>query len=208
MSRIYVMNHVTLDGVMQAPGRPDEDTRDNFAFGGWSSAGMDEVLMGATYARASEAGGLRLLLGRRSYEGMLGYWNAPDSLQRPGAQSFREGLNAAPKYVASTALHEPLPWPNSTLLNRDVAEAVLALKREPGTDLCVMGSGELIQVLLRHGLIDEFTLFIHPRVLGSGRRLFPSGTAPSSFHLVESRANSKGVMIARYQLAASQAGSR
>jgi dihydrofolate reductase len=193
LSSIYVINHTTLDGVMQSPGRPEEDTRDGFAEGGWSPAGVDDVLMTATNSRVAQAGGLRLLLGRRSYEGMLGYWNTQDS-------PFKDGLNNAAKYIVSTTLKDPLPWPNSTLLTGDAAESVASLKRESEGDICIMGSGELIQFLLRHQLIDEFLLFVHPRVLGTGRRIFPPGGAPASFHLLEARPTTKGVIIARYRL--------
>jgi dihydrofolate reductase len=118
MSKVLVINHVTLDGVMQAPGRPEEDTRDGFTHGGWAGANAGEQVVAATYARVNEGGGLQLLLGRRSYEGMLGYWNTQES-------PFKDGLNNAPKYVASRTLREPLPWPNSTLLRGDVANTVL-----------------------------------------------------------------------------------
>ncbi|MGH9094992.1 MAG: dihydrofolate reductase family protein, partial [Acidimicrobiales bacterium] len=186
MSSIYVINHITLDGVMQSPGRPGEDTRDGFTDGGWSTAGIDDVLMTATNSRVAQAGGLRLLLGRRSYEGMLGYWNTQDS-------PFKDGLNAAAKYVVSTSLKSPLPWPNSTLLTGDVADSVASLKRESRGDLCIMGSGVLIQSLLLYRLIDEFLLFIHPRTLGTGRRIFPPGGSPGSFRLLEARPTTTGV---------------
>jgi dihydrofolate reductase len=191
---IVVINHVTLDGVMQGPGRAEEDTRDGFAAGGWSVAGVDEVLMAATYARVAQGGGMRLLLGRRSYEGMLGYWNTQDS-------PFKDGLNNAPKYVASTTMREPLPWPNSTLLADSLPEKVAALKKESEGDLFIMGSGELIQTLLGHQLIDELMLFLHPLVLGTGRRIFPQGSAPASMRLLDSQPTSKGVIIARYRVA-------
>src|SRR5207244_5377203 len=145
MTKVVVINHLTLDGVMQAPGRPEEDTRDGFAHGGWSKPNVDDQLLAATYDRVAEGGGLRLLLGRRSYEGMLGYWNTQES-------PFKDGLNNAPKYVASKTLREPLSWPNSTLLAGDVAAAVAELKREPTGDLFMMGSGELIRTLMRHNL--------------------------------------------------------
>ena len=192
MSEVVVINHVTLDGVMQGPGRPDEDTRDGFADGGWSAPTVDGAMQDAVYSRVAEAGGLRLLLGRRSYEGMLGYWNTQDS-------PFKDGLNNAPKYVASTTLREPLPWPNSTLLRGDAADAVAALKRKPDNDLVVMGSGELIQTLMRHDLVDEYMLLVHPRVLGSGRRLFPAGGAPAPLHLVSSRTSTTGALITAYR---------
>ena len=196
MSRIVVINHVTLDGVMQGPGRPEEDTRDNFAHGGWSIANVNDQLLAATNARVAEAGGLRLLLGRRSYEDMLGYWNTQDS-------PFKDGLNNAPKYVASRTLREPLPWPNSTLLSGDVANAVTELKHELSGDLTVMGSGELIQTLMRHDLIDEYMLFIHPIVLGAGRRLFGDGSPTASLSLIESTTTTTGVLIARYEATSS-----
>jgi dihydrofolate reductase len=192
MSRVVVINHLTLDGVMQAPGRPDEDTRDGFVHGGWSAPNVDDQLLAATYARVAEGGGLRLLLGRRSYEDMLSYWSTQDS-------PFKDGVNNAPKYVASRTLREPLPWPNSTLLDGDVPEAVAQLKRELTGDLHVMGSGELIQTLMRHDLIDEYLLFIHPLVLGSGRRMFTDGSPPASLRFIDTATTMRGVIIATYQ---------
>ena len=190
MSKVVVINHVTLDGVMQAPGRPEEDTRDGFRYGGWSAPNVDDVMMAALGARMSE--GNRLLLGRRSYEDMLGYWNTQDS-------PFKGALNNADKYVASRTLREPLPWPHSMLLDGDAAGAVAQLKEKPGKDLHVMGSGELIQTLMRHDLIDEYLLMIHPLVLGTGRRLFPDGGPTAHLRLVDSTATTTGVLIATYQ---------
>jgi len=192
MSKVVVINHVTLDGVMQAPGRPEEDTRDGFRYGGWSAPNVDDVMMEALGARMGE--GNRLLLGRRSYEDILGYWNTQDS-------PFKGALNNADKYVASRTLREPLPWPNSTLLDGHVADAVAQLKEKPGKDLHVMGSGELIRTLMRHDLIDEYLLMIHPLVLGTGRRLFANGGPPAHLRLVDSRATTTGVLIATYQAA-------
>lgn len=192
MPRIYVLNHVTLDGVVQGPGRKEEDTRDGFDLGGWATERVDDVLMGATFSRVSAAGGLRLLLGRRSYEGMLGYWNTQDS-------PFKAGLNDAQKFIVSNTLHDPLPWPNSTLLAGNAVESVTALKRAPGGDLCIMGSGQLVQALLHAQLIDELLLFIHPIVLGRGRHMFADGSVPASLELSECRANTKGVIIANYR---------
>jgi dihydrofolate reductase len=190
MSRVVVINHLTLDGVMQAPGRREEDTRGGFGHGGWAGPSVDEVVNAAMGARMPRSGGL--LLGRRSYEDMLGYWNTQDS-------PFKDILNSAPKYVASRTLREPLPWPNSTLLSGDVAEAVAQLRQQPGKDLNVMGSRELIQTLMRHGLIDEYLLLIYPLVLGSGRRLFADGGPPASLRLIDSTASTTGVLIATYQ---------
>src|ERR687898_1558666 len=165
--RITVINHLTLDGVMQAPGRADEDTRDGLDHGGWASAAID-----APDPRIGEAMGARmaqsdgLLLGRRTYEDLLASWNAQGG-------PFKDALNNAPKYIASTTLAEPLPWPNSTLLGDDVVADVRELKARPGRELHIMGSGQLIHTLMQHRLVDEFLLLIHPIVLGRGRRLFP-----------------------------------
>ena len=189
MSKVVVINHVTLDGVMQGPGRPEEDPRDGFADGGWSAANVDETMLRAVGARMGK--GNRLLLGRRSYDGMLGYWNTQDS-------PFADALNQAEKHVASRTLSAPLPWPNSTLLEGDVADAVARLKRAPGADLHVMGSGELIQTLVAHDLIDEYLLMIHPLVLGAGRRLFADGGAAARLRLVSCTATTTGVLLATY----------
>jgi dihydrofolate reductase len=190
MGRVVVINHLTLDGVMQAPGRPDEDTRGGFTHGGWSVPNVDNVMMDVVLGTRTPASG-GLLLGRRSYEDMLGYWNTQDS-------PFKDMLNNAPKYVASRTLREPLPWPNSTLLQGDVAAAV-ALKRRSEVDLTVMGSGELIQTLMRHNLIDEYLLLIHPLVLGTGRRLFTDGGPSASLRLVDGKTSTTGVLIATYE---------
>jgi dihydrofolate reductase len=192
MPRIVVINHLTLDGVMQAPGRPDEDRRDGFEHGGWASSRMseDEVIGAAMGARMASSSGL--LFGRRTYEDLLSYWNTQDS-------PFKGALNDAPKYIASRTLSDPLPWPNSTLLRGDVGEAVAALKQEPGDELQVMGSGELIQTLMRHNLIDEFMLLLHPLVLGSGRRLFSETGARAALRLMTAQASPSGVVIGTYQ---------
>ncbi|HEX6508675.1 MAG TPA: dihydrofolate reductase family protein [Chloroflexota bacterium] len=193
MSRVVVMNQVTIDGVMQAPGRADEDTQGGFTHGGWGSA-ADEAIGKAMGERMAAGGGLRgWLFGRRTYEGLLSYWNQqPDS-------PFGPALNNTPKYVASTTLREPLPWPNSTLLQGDIADAVAELKVQSGGVLGIMGSGRLIQALLPHNLIDEFLLMIHPLVLGSGRRLFPDGSPLIPLRLVDSTTSPTGVVIATYQ---------
>jgi dihydrofolate reductase len=192
MGRVVVMNHVTLDGVMQAPGRPDEDRRDGFEHGGWSIPNNDDVIGAALGERMADSGGL--LLGRRTYEDLLSYWNTQES-------PFKDALNMARKYVASRTLSEPLPWPNTTLLDGDVADAVAKLKNEPGKDLQIMGSGALIQSLMPRGLIDEYLLMIHPLVLGSGRRLFAGGTLATNLRLVDTKTAATGVVIATYQLA-------
>jgi dihydrofolate reductase len=189
LSRVVVLNSVTVDGVMQAPGRPDEDTRGGFEHGGWAIPFADDVAMQAMGAHISAQRGF--LFGRRSYEDILGHWNSvPDS-------PFAESLNNAPKFVASAST-ESLRWPNSTRLTGDVPNAVAKLKKEPGGDLNIMGSGVLIRSLLPHGLIDELMLMISPVVLGSGRRLFED--APRTpLRLVDNRITTTGVVIATYQ---------
>jgi dihydrofolate reductase len=188
--RTVVINHVTLDGVMQGPGRPEEDTRDGFTLGGWAEPNTDEVLNQAWGARLSASSGF--LFGRRTYEDVLGHWNAQGG-------PFRDALNDAQKYVVSMTLREPLPWPNSTLLSDDVAERVAELRAVPGADLHIMGSGELIQSLGRLNLVDEYVLSIHPLVLGSGRRLFSDGFPLSTLRLVDVTPSSTGVLIATYR---------
>jgi dihydrofolate reductase len=195
MGRIVVMNHVTLDGVMQGPGRPEEDTRGGFTQGGWGhrSTMPGDAAGKAMGERMAAGGGLAgWLFGRRTYEGLLSYWNQqPDS-------PFGPMLNNAPKYVASTTLKEPLLWPNSTLLYGDIADAVGALKAQSAGVLAIMGSGQLIGSLMAADLIDEYLLMIHPLVLGSGRRLF-SENVPASLRLIDSVATATGLVIASYE---------
>jgi dihydrofolate reductase len=190
MSRVVVVNHLTLDGVMQAPGRPDEDRRGGFEHGGWSPPYGDEV-MGSFMGERMGKGGA-LLLGRRTYEDFASFW--PHQKDNP----YTAVLNDARKYVASRTLSEPLAWSNSTLLKGDAAEAVARLK-ESGEDLAVLGSGALVQALMRRDLIDEFVLTIHPLVLGTGRRLFADGGAFAALKLVESVTTTTGVVIAVYE---------
>jgi dihydrofolate reductase len=191
MRRITVFNSLTLDGVMQAPGRADEDSRGGFAHGGWAAPYSDEVM--GRVAAEGMAGPGALLLGRRTYEDFHGFW--PNQTDNP----FTEVLDNTRKYVASTTLREPLPWRNSTLLEGDAAEAVARLKEQPGEDLTVLGSGELVQSLRRRDLVDRYVLLIHPLVLGSGRRLFPDGGPASTLRLVDSVPTTTGVIIATYQ---------
>jgi dihydrofolate reductase len=190
LSKLVVNNNLTLDGVMQAPGRPDEDPRGGFEHGGWALPYNDEVMGRVMGERMAQSGAL--LLGRRTYEDFAGFW--PNQKDNP----FTEVLDKARKYVASTTLEEPLPWSNSTLLEGDTAEAVAKLKQEPGKDIVVLGSGELVQSLRRHKLVDEYVLLIHPLVLGSGRRLFPEGSSSAALRLVDSVATTTGVVIATY----------
>lgn len=192
MAKIVVLNHLTLDGVMQAPGRPDEDTRGGFAQGGWALPRGDSA--GAALGGVGQVGGM--LFGRRTYADFFAVW--PGQTGNP----FTEVLNATQKYVASRTLNEPLPWVNSTLLTGDLVSAVSALKRTLDMDLLVMGSGELIQSLMRHGLVDTFVLMIHPIVLGAGRRLFAEGGPAAALQLVETKTTTTGVVISTYTPAA------
>ena len=192
MSKIVVFESLTLDGVMQAPGRPDEDRRGGFEHGGWA---MPYATMEAAEESMAYTGAL--LLGRRTYEDFYSVW--PNRTDNP----FTEVLNNTQKFVASTTLHEPLPWSNSTLLKGDPAEAVARLKRQPGKDIVVLGSGELLQSLMRSNLIDVYVLQIHPLVLGSGRRLFNDSGTCAALRLVDSKTTSTGVVIATYEPAVS-----
>ncbi|HWH11729.1 MAG TPA: dihydrofolate reductase family protein [Solirubrobacteraceae bacterium] len=189
--RVVVINHVTLDGVMQSPGRADEDTRGGFSQGGWAIPGGDEVMGQALGARIGRPDG-GLLLGRRSYEDMLSSWNAQGG-------PFKDALNSAPKYVASTSSATHLDWPNSTLVHGDIPGAVADLKGESSGDLVIMGSGQLIRSLLPHGLIDEFLLIIHPLVLGSGRRLFEHDDVEVKLRLLSSTPTTTGVILVTYE---------
>lgn len=193
MSRIVVTNSITLDGVMQAPARPDEDIRGGFPFGGWALPYNDAVMAATMGQRAS--GGGSLLLGRRTYEDLASVWP-----HMPEDNPFTRLINSRRKYVASTTLGAPLAWNNSVLLEGNIPEAVAALKAQPDNDLGILGSGELVQSLLRAGLIDEFVLLIHPLVLGQGLRLFPDGAAPANLRLVDSVTTTTGVMIATYEV--------
>lgn len=195
MSELVAVESVTLDGVMQAPGRPDEDVRDGFEHGGWAVPFGDEVMGAEMGKRMARSGSL--LLGRRTYQDLAGYW--PHQTDNP----YTELLNKRQKYVASRTLSEPLPWQNSTLLEGDVVDAVAGLKADG--NIGVLGSGELLRTLMRHGLVDEYLLLIHPLVLGSGRRLFADG-ATAALHLVDSVTTTTGVVIATYRAAATSDG--
>ena len=191
MRKVSVTISLSLDGVMQAPGRPDEDTRGGFQRGGWALRYNDPVMGRVMGEGMAQTGAL--LLGRRTYEDFAGYW--PHQKDNP----FTEVLDNIRKYVASRTLTEPLPWKNSTLLQGDAADAVATLKKEPGPDIAVLGSGELIQSLRSRNLIDAYVLLIHPLVLGSGRRLFPDGGPSSELRLASSVTTTTGVVIATYQ---------
>lgn len=191
MSRIVIFESVTLDGVMQAPGRPDEDRRGGFAYGGWAVPYADPDM--GRVAAESMATTEALLFGRHTYEDFYSVW--PNQTDNP----FTEVLNNTQKYVASTTLAEPLPWQNSALLQGDAADAVARLREQPGKNIVILGSGEMVRSLMPHGLIDEYMLLIHPLVLGSGQRLFPDGGAFTALQLVDARPTSTGVVIATYR---------
>lgn len=190
MRKITVFNNITLDGVIQSPAGPDEDPRGGFTKGGWAAPYQ-------AMQYASPGGPPKpspLLFGRWTYENFYSFW--PHQTDSP----FSEILNKAPKYVASTTLREPLPWQNSTLLKGDLAQAVAELKSSPGDDILIMGSGVLIQSLMRHNLIDRYVLLIHPIILGSGRKLFPEGDMQTAtLNLVDSKTTPNGVIIATYE---------
>ena len=191
MSRITAFIHLTLDGVMQAPARPDEDRRDGFEHGGWAMPYNDADQAKAVGESMGTTGAL--LLGRRTYEDFYQVW--PNRADNP----FTPVLNNTLKYVASRSLKEPLPWMNSKLLGGSAEESVAKLRQQAGKDIVILGSGVLVQSLLHANLIDELMLTIHPIVLGSGRRLFPQGGTPATLRLVDSKSTSKGVIIATYQ---------
>jgi dihydrofolate reductase len=191
VGELTVVESITLDCVMQAPARPDEDTRGGFEHGGWALPYADDVMGRAMGERMGGRGAI--LLGRLTYEDLFEVW--PKRKDNP----YTEALNRTQKYVVSSSLTEPLPWENSALLEGDPAGAVAELKRE-AEHLTVIGSGELVRSLLGAGLIDEYVLLIHPLVLGSGRRLFPDGVF-ASLRLVESVVTTTGVVIGTYRCA-------
>ena len=191
MPKIVVSQFLTLDGVMQAPGDPDEDRRDGFDQGGWQLAYFDEVFGSFVMEGFATTGGL--LLGRRTYEIF-----ARHMPKQPADDPVAGPMNEWRKYVVSSSLAEPLDWQNSTLIKGDVPSEVAKVKEGAGKDIQVMGSGELVQALIRHDLVDEYRLMIHPLVLGAGRRLFRDETPLRSFRLIDSRSSGKGVLLLRY----------
>jgi dihydrofolate reductase len=192
MSRVVVTNFLTLDGVMQAPAGPDEDRRDGFEHGGWGPPYADSVLGSEMGKRMAKGGAL--LFGRRTYEQMFSFWP-----HQPDDNPYAAVINSRQKYVASRTLKAPLEWKNATLLEGDAADAVAKLKEQPGQDLGALGSGELVQSLMRRNFIDEYVLLIHPLVLGAGRRMFPDGGAPATLRLVDTATTTTGVIIATYE---------
>jgi dihydrofolate reductase len=189
MRRLVVNTFLTLDGVMQAPGGPDEDRDGGFAYGGWSAPLWDDMMgqvMGQSMNKPFD-----LVLGRRTYDIFAAYW---PNAKEDGA----EALNSATKHVASRG-RPALRWQKSMLIDGDVAEGVAALKQEDGPELQVHGSADLLQTLLRHNLVDQFRLMTFPVLVGSGKRLFADGTEPASLRVVDSKVNSKGVVMSTYE---------
>ncbi|MGZ5497636.1 MAG: dihydrofolate reductase family protein, partial [Candidatus Aminicenantales bacterium] len=181
------LSFVTLDGVMQAPGGPDEDRSDGFAYGGWTVPYFDEYLgqvMAEQMGRPFD-----LLLGRKTYEIFAAYW--------PHHEAEGPGINRATKYVVTKSL-ETTNWDRSVLVKGDVVKEILKLKEQHGPELQVHGSGDLIQTLLKHDLVDELWLKTFPVILGRGKRLFAEGAIPASFQLLESRISPGGVITANY----------
>jgi dihydrofolate reductase len=190
MRKVIVLEFVTLDGVIQAGGGPEEDTSGGFAYGGWQAPYSDDVI-GAVMDKQMNMP-FDLLLGRKTFEIWASYW--------PHHADIWPGVNPATKYVASKTMtsHE---WQPSVFLGGDIAEKVSNLKQQPGPDLHVYGSANLVQTLMRHDLVDEFWLKIYPLTLGSGKRLFAGGTIPAAFKVTDSQVSPTGIIIVNYERA-------
>ena len=189
MRKIIVTEFVTLDGVVQAPGGPEEDTSGGFKYGGWTVPYFDDFL-GNVMGKQMSLERSELLLGRKTFGIFAGYW--------PHHAADWPGINEVRKYVASHDSTLKLDWENSMLLAGNVAEEVKKLKSEDGPDLHVWGSCNLLQTLLKHDLVDELWLKIFPITLGTGKRLFGEGTMPAAFRLVDSKVSPKGVIVANF----------
>jgi dihydrofolate reductase len=196
MRKLIVQEWMAFDGVIQAPGDPDEDRSGGFEHGGWHLRYFDEPSMNWVVSNLNAAGGF--VLGRKTYEGFARHWPNASEEEQPVAQP----LNEKPKYVVSTTLSEPLEWNNSTLLNGDLAHAIRALKGQKGDDLLLIGSATLAQSLIELDLIDEFRLMIDPLLVGGGKRLFPEDGTLRPLELVESEVVSTGATLATYAPAA------
>jgi dihydrofolate reductase len=190
MRKLIVSTFLTLDGVMQAPGGPEEDDSGGFAHGGWSVNYWDEQM--GQFMGESMSPPFDLVLGRKTYDIFAAYW--PHASDEAGAKP----LNDATKHVASRS-RPTLEWSNSVLIEGDAVEAIAGLKEGEGPELQVHGSGNLIQTLLRHNLVDQYRLLVFPLVIGAGKRLFSDGTIPSGLKLVDSRVSSTGVVMGTYE---------
>ena len=188
MRKIIVLEHITLDGVIQAPGGPDEDTSGGFAYGGWIAPISDAIL--GTALRRQMNLPFDLLLGRKTFEIWAPYW--------PQNGDIWPGVNAATKYVASNTMTSG-EWQPSVFLNGDIGEKVAKIKQKEGPDLHVWGSGDLVQTLIKHDLVDTFWLMIYPLTLGVGKRLFATGTIPTAFKVTESKVTPNGVILVNYE---------
>jgi dihydrofolate reductase len=193
MRKVIVDEWMSLDGVVQAPGAPDEDPTGGFQHGGWHLPYFEDVSQKRVVENLAAAGGF--LFGRRTYEILGAYWPNASSEEE---QVVAEPLNTKPKYVASTTLSEPLEWQNSTLLRGNVAEAVAALKQEDGGTLVVLGSTGLVRTLIEHDLVDEFRFMIDPLVMGGGKRIFRDDGVLRRLRLVESQVTATGAILVTY----------
>lgn len=191
MRKLVVIEFLSLDGVMQAPGAPDEDTEGGFRHGGWSMQYFDDVA-GAAAAEGMAATDAHLF-GRKTYEIMAAHWP-----KQPKDDPFAQHLNSTAKYVASRTL-QSVEWENSTLIKGDVAEEVAKLKEQPGKNIAVLGSGELVQTLIENDLVDEYLLTVSPIVLGSGKRLFRDSDQTRSLGLIDSKTTSTGNLMLTYR---------
>ncbi len=190
MRKVIVLEHISFDGVIQAPGGPDEDTSGGFEYGGWTAPFSDEIL--GTALRRQMNLPFDLLLGRKTFEIWEPFW--------PQHGDVWPGVNTATKYVASNTMTSS-KWQPSVFLNGDIVEKVAKIKQQEGPDLNVWGSGSLLQTLIKHDLVDMFWLMVYPITLGAGKRLFADGTVPSAFTLSECTVTPSGVIIASYQRA-------
>jgi len=189
--KLIVNNSVTLDGVMQAPARADEDRRGGFSRGGWAAPYFDDVM--AQAAAEGMTGGGAMLFGRRTYEDFAKVWPT-----MPADNPFTRFLNEVPKHVASRSLRDPLEWNNATVLYGDATRSVARLKLDAKADIVILGSGELIRSLMPHHLIDEYRLLIHPLVLGEGLRMFSDSASYLQLRLKGTKVTTTGVIIATY----------
>ncbi len=192
MRKIIVLEHISLDGVIQAPGGPEEDTSGGFTQGGWIAPYSDEIL--GTALRKQMNSPFDLLLGRKTFDIWAPYW--------PHHADIWPNVNKATKYIASNTITAS-EWKPSVFLSVDIAKKVADIKQQQGPDLHVWGSSNLLQTLIKHGLVDTFWLMIYPITLGSGKRLFAEGTIPAAFKVTESIVGSSGVMIVTYERAGS-----
>jgi dihydrofolate reductase len=191
MRKLFVTEFLTLDGVMQAPGDPDEDRSAGFDHGGWQLAYFDDIFGETVMGGFTDTGAF--LFGRKTYEIFARHWP-----NQPADDPLAGTFNDLPKYVVSSTLSEPLSWHNSTLIAGDVPSEIRRLKEAESKDIQLVGSGDLLQSLAKDGLVDEYRLLIHPLVLGSGKRAFREGSAAQRLRLVDSKATTKGVLIATY----------